>query len=47
MKSTATRDSRGFYALCAIIYLLLGLPFSRFARWVEARMGEHLRRAEQ
>ena len=44
---TATRDSRGFYALCAIIYLLLGLPFSRFARWVETRMGEHLRRAEQ
>ncbi len=43
--ATATRDSRGFYALCAIIYLLLGLPFSRFARWVEQRMGQHLRRA--
>lgn len=42
--ATATRDSRGFYALCALIYLLLGLPFSRFARYVEQRMGQHLRR---
>ncbi len=44
---TATRDSRGFYALCALIYLLLGLPFSRLARWAEQRMSAYLRRAEQ
>ncbi len=45
--ASSTRDQKGMFALCALVYLLLGLPFARFARWVETRMGEHLRRAEQ
>jgi polar amino acid transport system substrate-binding protein len=44
--ASATRDQKGMYALCAIVYLALGLPFARFARWVEQRMGAHLRRTE-
>jgi polar amino acid transport system substrate-binding protein len=44
--ANATRDSRGIYLICAFIYLLLGLPFSRLARWAEQRMGAHLRRVE-
>ncbi|MBI3725315.1 amino acid ABC transporter permease, partial [bacterium] len=44
--ASATRDSRGMYAICAVIYLLLGLPFARLARYVEKRMSAHLRRVD-
>ena len=44
--ASATRDNRGLFALAAIIYLLLGLPFARLARWAERRMAVHLRRVE-
>lgn len=44
--ASSTRDNRVMFALCALIYLLLGLPFSRLARLAEQRLGAHLRRAE-
>ena len=44
--ASSTRDNRGMFLLCALIYLLIGLPFAMFARWCERRMGQHLRRAE-
>ncbi len=43
--ASSMRDHLGLGALVALIYLLLSLPFARLARWVEARLGQHLRRA--
>lgn len=43
--ASSMRDHLGLGALVALFYLLLSLPFARFARWVEGRMGQHLRRA--
>jgi polar amino acid transport system substrate-binding protein len=43
--ASSMRDHLGLGALVALFYLLLSLPFARFARWVENRMGQHLRRA--
>jgi polar amino acid transport system substrate-binding protein len=44
--ASSTRDSRGIFLICGAIYLLLGLPFSRLARYAEQRMSAHLRRVE-
>jgi polar amino acid transport system substrate-binding protein len=43
--ASSMRDHLGLGALVALFYLLLSLPFARFSRWVERRMGQHLRRA--
>ncbi|MFO0759170.1 MAG: ABC transporter substrate-binding protein/permease [Byssovorax sp.] len=43
--ASSMRDHLGLGALVALIYLLLSLPFARLARYVEARLGQHLRRA--
>jgi polar amino acid transport system substrate-binding protein len=43
--AAAMRDHLGLGALVALFYLLLSLPFARLSRWVEARLGRHLRRA--
>lgn len=43
--ASATRDHLGLGVVVAVAYLVLGLPFARLARWVEVRMGRHLRRA--
>jgi polar amino acid transport system substrate-binding protein len=43
--ASAMRDHLGLGALVALIYLLISLPFARLARWVEGRLGQHLRRA--
>ncbi len=44
--AAAMRDHLGLGALVALFYLGLSLPFARLSRWVEARLGAHLRRAE-
>jgi polar amino acid transport system substrate-binding protein len=43
--AAAMRDHVGLGVLVAAFYLALSLPFARLARWVEARLGAHLRRA--
>ncbi len=43
--AAAMRDHLGLGALVAVFYLALSLPFARLARWVETRLGAHLRRA--
>jgi polar amino acid transport system substrate-binding protein len=43
--AAAMRDHLGLGVLVAVFYLALSLPFARLARWVEARLGAHLRRA--
>jgi polar amino acid transport system substrate-binding protein len=40
--ASATRDHLGLGLLVAVLYLLLGLPFARLARRLEARLGAHL-----
>ncbi len=42
--ATANYDYFGTGAIVAIIYLLLGLPFVRLARWMEARLSQSLGR---
>jgi polar amino acid transport system substrate-binding protein len=42
--AAAMRDHLGLGALVAVFYLALSLPFARLSRWVEARLGAHLRR---
>lgn len=42
--ANSTRDHLGLGLLVAVSYLLLGLPFARLARFVEARFARHLRR---
>jgi polar amino acid transport system substrate-binding protein len=39
------RDHLGLGVVVAVFYLALSLPFARLSRWVEGRMGQHLRRA--
>ncbi len=41
--ANATQDHLGLGILVALIYLILGLPFSRLARWAEAYFSKHLR----
>jgi polar amino acid transport system substrate-binding protein len=43
--AAAMRDHLGLGLLVALFYLALSLPFARLSRYVEARMGAHLRRA--
>ncbi|MBS2028866.1 MAG: ABC transporter permease subunit [Deltaproteobacteria bacterium] len=43
--ASATRDHLGLGAVVAVWYLLMSLPFARLSRWVELRLGRHLRRA--
>jgi polar amino acid transport system substrate-binding protein len=43
--ASAMRDHLGLGAVVAVFYLALSLPFARLARWVEGRLGQHLRRA--
>jgi polar amino acid transport system substrate-binding protein len=43
--AAAMRDHLGLGLLVAVFYLALSLPFARLARWVEERLGAHLRRA--
>ncbi len=43
--ASATRDHLGLGAVVAVWYLLLSLPFARLSRWVEDRLGRHVRRA--
>jgi polar amino acid transport system substrate-binding protein len=43
--AAAMRDHLGLGALCALFYLALSLPFARLSRWIEGRLGQHLRRA--
>ncbi|MFT3769443.1 MAG: ABC transporter substrate-binding protein/permease [Minicystis sp.] len=43
--AAAMRDHLGLGLMVAIFYLVLSLPFAKLSRWVEARMGQHLRRA--
>ena len=43
--AAAMRDHLGLGALVAVFYLALSLPFARLSRWVEGRLGAHLRRA--
>lgn len=43
--ASAMRDHLGLGALVALWYLALSLPFARLSRWVEGRLGAHLRRA--
>ena len=43
--ASAMRDHLGLGVLVALFYLALSLPFARLARWVERRLGQHLRRA--
>ncbi len=45
--AAAMRDHLGLGALVALFYLALSLPFARLSRWVEARLGAHLRRASE
>jgi len=40
--AASTRAYLGLGLLVGAIYLLLGLPFARLSRWVEARLGQHL-----
>jgi len=40
--ASATRDHLGLGLLVAVLYLLLGLPFARLARWLEGRVSVHL-----
>jgi|HubBroStandDraft_6_1064221.scaffolds.fasta_scaffold164462_2 polar amino acid transport system substrate-binding protein len=42
--AAAMRDHLGLGALVALFYLALSLPFARLSRWVEGRLGQHLRR---
>jgi polar amino acid transport system substrate-binding protein len=41
--ASSTRDHLGLGAVVAAFYLLLSLPFARLSRYVEQRMGSHLR----
>jgi polar amino acid transport system substrate-binding protein len=41
--ANATQDHLGLGVLVALIYLMLGLPFSRLARWAETYFSKHLR----
>ena len=43
--ASSTRDHLGLGLMVSLWYLAIGLPFARLARWAEARMGRHLRRA--
>jgi polar amino acid transport system substrate-binding protein len=43
--AAAMRDHLGLGVLVALFYLGLSLPFARLSRWVEGRLGQHLRRA--
>jgi polar amino acid transport system substrate-binding protein len=40
--ASATRDHLGLGLVVGVLYLLMGLPFARLARWLEARVGAHL-----
>jgi polar amino acid transport system substrate-binding protein len=40
--ASATRDHLGLGLVVAVLYLVLGLPFARLSRWLEARLGAHL-----
>jgi polar amino acid transport system substrate-binding protein len=40
--ASATRDHLGLGLVVAVFYLLMGLPFARLARRLEARLGSHL-----
>lgn len=42
--ANSTRDHLGLGLLVALCYLLVGLPFARLARLVEARFAQHLKR---
>jgi polar amino acid transport system substrate-binding protein len=42
--ANSTRDHLGLGLLVALCYLLVGLPFARLARVVEARFARHLKR---
>ncbi|MBE2253094.1 MAG: ABC transporter permease subunit [Myxococcus sp.] len=42
--ANSTRDHLGLGLLVALFYLLVGLPFARLARVVEARFAQHLKR---
>ena len=43
--ASSMRDHLGLGLLVALFYLALSLPFARLSRWVEGRLGQHLRRA--
>jgi polar amino acid transport system substrate-binding protein len=43
--ASSMRDHLGLGLLVALWYLVLGLPLARAGRWVEGRLGRHLRRA--
>lgn len=43
--ANAMRDHLGLGVVVAAIYLLMGLPFARLARYAEAHFGRHLRKA--
>jgi polar amino acid transport system substrate-binding protein len=40
--ASATRDHLGLGLVVGVLYLLLGLPFARLARRLEAQLGAHL-----
>jgi polar amino acid transport system substrate-binding protein len=42
--ANATRDHLGLGLVVALLYLLLGLPFASLARWLERRLGRHVKR---
>lgn len=44
-QASATRDHLGLGLVVMLWYLMLSLPFARLSRWVEERLGQHLRRA--
>jgi len=41
--ANATRDHLGLGLVVALWYLLIGLPFARFSRWVEVRLAARTR----
>jgi polar amino acid transport system substrate-binding protein len=41
--ASSMRDHLGLGVMVAIWYLIIGLPFARLSRWLEARLGSHLR----
>jgi polar amino acid transport system substrate-binding protein len=43
--ASSMRDHLGLGVVVALWYLLISLPFAQLSRWVEGRLGQHLRRA--
>jgi polar amino acid transport system substrate-binding protein len=43
--ANSMRDHLGLGVLVAVWYLIIGLPFARLSRYLEARLGSHLRAA--